>query len=74
MDIFEKVAAVLADHAGIDASEITADTAFSALGIDSLETVEMVMELEEELDIEMDQDLKVATVGELVKCIEDKLG
>ena len=53
--------------------EITADTTFESLGIDSLETVEMVMELEEELDTELELDQKVATIGELVKFIESKL-
>ncbi|MCC8182368.1 MAG: acyl carrier protein [Clostridiales bacterium] len=73
MDIFAKVADVLADHTGRDASEITSDTTFESLGIDSLETVEMVMELEEELDSELDLDEKVSTVGELVAFIEKKL-
>ncbi|MCD7760789.1 MAG: acyl carrier protein [Clostridiales bacterium] len=73
MDIFAKVAEVLADHTGRDASEITSDTTFESLGIDSLETVEMVMELEEELDSELDLDEKVSTVGELVAFIEKKL-
>lgn len=74
MDILAKVIEVLADHTGRDASELTADTTFEALGIDSLETVEMVMELEEELDTELELDQKVATIGELAKFIEDKIG
>ncbi len=74
MDIFAKVCEVLADHTGREASEFTKDTTFESLGIDSLETVEMVMELEEELDTELELDQKVATLGELVAFIEDKLG
>lgn len=74
MDILEKVTAVLADHTGRDASELTPETTFEALGIDSLETVEMVMELEEELDTELELDQKVATIGDLVKFIEAKIG
>ena len=74
MDIFAKVCEVLADHTGRDASEFTKDTTFESLGIDSLETVEMVMELEEELDTELELDQKVATLGELVAFIEDKIG
>ncbi len=73
MDIAAKVIAVLADHTGRDASELGLDTTFESLGIDSLETVEMVMELEEELDTELELDQKVATIGELVKFIESKL-
>lgn len=74
MDIFAKVCEVLADHTGREASEFTADTTFESLGIDSLETVEMVMELEEELDCELELDQKVGTLGELVAFIEDKMG
>lgn len=73
MDIFAKVCEVLADHTGRDASEFTPDSTFESLGIDSLETVEMVMELEEELDTELELDQKVATLGELVAFIESKL-
>ena len=43
MDVFTKLTEVLADHTGRDASEFTNDTTFESLGIDSLETVEMVM-------------------------------
>lgn len=74
MDILAKVTAVLADHSGRDASELTPDTTFESLGIDSLETVEMVMELEEELDTELELDQKVSTIGELVAFIESKMG
>lgn len=74
MDIFAKVCEVLADHTGREASEFTPDTTFESLGIDSLETVEMVMELEEELDCELELDQKVGTLGELVAFIEDKMG
>lgn len=74
MDIFAKVCEVLADHTGRDASEFTPDSTFESLGIDSLETVEMVMELEEELDTELELDQKVATIGELVAFIEAKIG
>lgn len=73
MDILAKVIEVLADHTGRDASELNEDTTFEALGIDSLETVEMVMELEEELDTELELDQKVSSIGELVKFIEDKM-
>ena len=73
MDIFEKLCNVLAEHTGRDASEFTKDTTFESLGIDSLETVEMVMDLEEELDTELELDEKVATVGELVEFIEKKM-
>ena len=48
------------------------DTTFEELGVDSLDTVDMVMELEEELGIELELDEKISTVGEMVKLVEEK--
>jgi acyl carrier protein len=72
--IFEKLVAHLAGHIEVDPSEITMDTTFESLGIDSLDTVEILMKLEEDLGVEMELDEKVATVGELVRFIEAKTG
>jgi acyl carrier protein len=72
--VFEKIAAMIAEHVGCDAATITEETTFESLGIDSLDTVEMVMQLEEELGIEIELEEKVATVGELAKFVEAKLG
>ena len=73
MDIYAKLAEILADHTGRDASEFSRETTFESLGIDSLETVEMVMELEEDLDVELELEEKMNTIGELVAFIESKL-
>ena len=45
--MFEKIQAYLASQLDIPADEITRDTTFESLGVDSLDTVEMVMDLEE---------------------------
>jgi len=71
--VFEKIAAIIADHTGGDISEITPETTFEALGVDSLDTVEMVMKLEEELEVELEMDGKFETVGDLVKFVESKV-
>jgi len=71
--ILEKVLKLLSEHSDADVAEITMDTTFSDLGIDSLDTVEMVMELEEELGVELELQEKLSTVGELVKFIESKM-
>ena len=44
-----------------------------SLGIDSLDTVEMLMDLEEELGVELEMEEKVAIVGELAAFIESKV-
>lgn len=71
--VFEKIAAMLAEKLERDAAEIKMDTEFSTLGIDSLDVMELLMNLEEELgtEIEMGEN-KVNTVGDLVKLIEEK--
>lgn len=71
---FEKLAKLIAEHVGVDVSKITPETTFEELGIDSLDTVELVMDLEEELGTEIELDEKLFTVGELDKFIEKKLG
>ena len=60
---FEKVKALLADHLDMDESEITMDTTFEDLGVDSLDTVEIMMEMEDEFGIE----IKPAEAGKSVK-------
>jgi acyl carrier protein len=72
--VFEKIAGMVSEHFGIDINTITEDTTFESLGIDSLDTVEMVMQLEEDLGIEIELEEKLATVGELAKFIEAKMG
>ena len=71
--MFEKIAKYLADQLDMSASEITADTTFESLGVDSLDTVEMVMDLEDELGVELELEEKIATIGELVAFVESKL-
>jgi acyl carrier protein len=72
--IFEKLASILAEHCDIDVFGITMDTTFETLGIDSLDMVEMLMELEEDLGVELELDEKVETVGQMVRFVEKKIG
>jgi acyl carrier protein len=71
--ILEHLIELLAEHAGVDPETMTSDTTFDSMGIDSLDTVEMLMELEEKFDIEIELDEKVATVGELAAFVEKKM-
>lgn len=59
----ETVIKLLAEHLEMDESEITEETTFEDLGIDSLDTVEIMMEMEDEFGIE----IKPAEVGKSVK-------
>ena len=74
--ITEKVKSVIAEQLGVKPDEVTDQAKFvDDLGADSLDTVELVMALEEEYGIEIpDEDAeKLTTVGEAIKYIEDKL-
>lgn len=70
--IFNAVAELIADHIDCDATEITMESRFKDLGIDSLDTVEMLMNLEDKIGKEIELDRKVETVGDLVHFIEEK--
>ena len=52
--MFEKIRSYLASELDISEDEITRDTTFESLGVDSLDTVEMVMDLEQELGVELE--------------------
>ena len=72
---FEKVKKIIAEQLGIDESEIKEDSSFiDDLGADSLDTVELIMALEEEYDIEIpdEEAEKLQTVGDVLKYIDSK--
>ncbi|MFH1836579.1 MAG: acyl carrier protein [Candidatus Omnitrophota bacterium] len=74
-EISEKVKAIVAEQLGVKAEEVKEEAKFiDDLGADSLDTVELVMALEEEFGAEIpDEDAeKMTTVGEAVKYIEEK--
>jgi len=72
--MFEKLVKYASKQLEIDASEITPDSTFESLGIDSLDVVEMIMDLETELGVELElEDQKIGTFQELADFIESKL-
>ena len=71
-EIEERVKAIIVDKLGVDESEVTAEARFTNdLGADSLDTVELIMELEKEFGLQIpdDQAEKIATVGDAVNFI-----
>ena len=67
--MLEKIANILRDYKENDELAVTEQTTFAELGLDSLDTVELVMNLEEEFSvtIEMSEDIK--SVGDLMTVI-----
>lgn len=75
-DLFERVRDIVSEQMSISPDKITAETSFiNDLGADSLDTVELVMELEDEfgLTIPEEDSEKIQTVGEAVKYIEEHM-
>ena len=73
MSVEEKVREIIVDQLGVDEKQVTADAAFiDDLGADSLDTVELVMALEEEFDVEIpDEDAEtIMTVGAAVEYVD----
>ena len=72
--MFEKLAAYASKQLELDAAEITPDSTFESLGIDSLDVVEMIMDLESELGVELEmEDQKITTFQELADFIDSKV-
>lgn len=71
---FNAIAKIVSERTGSDISTIKPESKFSDLGIDSLDTVELLMNLEDEIGIEIDLDQKVETLGDLDKFIQSKQG
>jgi len=72
--MYEKLVSYAAKQLELDAAEIMPDSTFESLGIDSLDIVEMIMDLESELGVELDlEDQRITTFGELAEFIDSKI-
>lgn len=77
MSIEQRVKEIIVEQLGVEESQVTERAKFvEDLGADSLDTVELVMALEEEFSLEIpDEDAeKIASVGDAINYIQDKTG
>ncbi len=75
--IYERLVKLLSEQFGLEAEDITEDTGFEELGADSVDLVELSMNLEEEFGIgEMGEEdiASIHNVGDLVSYLQKKLG
>ena len=74
LTMYEKLVAYAAKQLEIDAADISPESTFESLGIDSLDIVEMVMDLESELGIELEMENEnITTFQELADFIDTKM-
>lgn len=76
-DVTARVKEIVVEKLGVDESEVTLDASFTNdLGADSLDTVELIMDLEKEFEISIpeDQTENIQTVGAAIKYIESAIG
>ncbi|AYA75386.1 MULTISPECIES: acyl carrier protein [Robertmurraya] len=72
-DVLERVTKIIVDRLGVEENQVTLEASFKDdLGADSLDVVELVMELEDEFDMEISDDdaEKISTVGDAVNYIK----
>ncbi|GJL50790.1 acyl carrier protein [Nitrospira sp. M1] len=76
MEVQDRIKKIIAEQLGVEEDEVVHDAKFvDDLGADSLDTVELVMALEEEFDVEIpDEDAeKIQTVGGAIDFIKEKV-
>lgn len=71
---FDAIVKVICERTGCSADAVKPESTFTELGIDSLDTVELLMNLEDELGIEIELDQAVATVGGLDSFLQSRQG
>ncbi len=71
---FEVIAKIVSARTGCDIAAVKPESTFKELGIDSLDTVELLMNLEDEIGIELELDQPVATIDDLDKFIQSRKG
>ena len=71
---FDAIAKIVSERTGCDISAVKPESKFSELGIDSLDTVELLMSLEDEIGMEIELDQKVETIDDLDRFIQSKQG
>lgn len=74
-DVFDRVKAIIVDRLDVEESKVTMEASFKEdLEADSLDVVELVMELEDEFDMEIadEEAEKINTVGDAVNYIDSK--
>ena len=76
-EIASRVKAIIVEKLGVDDAEVVPEASFTNdLGADSLDTVELIMELEKEFNVSIpdEQAETITTVGQAISFIEEQVG
>ncbi len=70
--VFQKVAAIIADRKKISAGEISFETTFRELEVDSLEALSLIFDFEDAFEVEIpnEEAVKIQSVGDVVESLE----
>ena len=71
--ILKKIIAILAEYKEMDSANINSDTTFESINLDSLDIVEIMMNLEDELNVTIEINPEIQTVGQLADYINGLL-
>lgn len=70
--IFEKLQEIMVENLSLEKDEITLESTFESLGIDSLDTFQLVIEIEEQFEIEIESPENMKSIKDVVNYIEEK--
>lgn len=71
--VFEKVKEIVVEQLGLEGNEITEETSFDSLGVDSLDLFQIIIEIEEAFNIQIENAEEMKTVKDAIKYIESKI-
>jgi acyl carrier protein len=72
--IFEKIKKIICEQLDLNGNDITEDTSFQELGLDSLELFQVIIEIEDAFGVQIEDAESVKTVGEAVKFVQKNTG
>lgn len=70
--ILEKLKEIMEENLSVEKDDITLESTFESLGIDSLDTFQLIIEIEEEFGIEVESPENMKTIKDVVNYIEEK--
>ena len=71
--IFEEIREVVCEQLGVEENEVTMETTFEDLGADSLDLIQVVIELEEKFGIQLEDAERIKSIKDAVEYVQSKI-